>query len=143
MWHFAGGPVATLSTALNDVNHPNPYEQLTNTPGMVTVRIQTFNLQSCGWERLHFTISQCRNKQTIEACMGGSVTQINTFFVKWFYVRLFCTHDIYPTSVRPGRGIPPLLLVLRFLPFFPLKSTNANKPLHTKDGNLSDHINTW
>lgn len=128
--------MATLSTALNDVNHPNPYEQLTNTPGMVTVRIQTFNLPN------DFT-SQFHSVKTNKQSRGGSVTQINTFFVKWFYVRLFCTHDIYPMSVRPGRGIPPLLVVLRFLPFFPLKSTNANKPLHTKDGNLSDHINTW
>ncbi len=35
-----------------------------------------------------------------------------------FFVDLFCTHDIYCKSVRPGRGIPPLLVLLRFLPFF-------------------------
>ncbi len=33
-------------------------------------------------------------------------------------IDLFCTLDIYCMSVRPERGIPPLLLLLRFLPFF-------------------------
>ena len=33
---------------------------------------------------------------------------------------LRCTHGIYCMSVRPGRGIPPLLLSLRFLPCSPL-----------------------
>lgn len=38
------------------------------------------------------------------------------------FVDLLCTCDIYCTSVRPGRGIPPLRLFLRFLPlFFPVK----------------------
>ncbi len=31
---------------------------------------------------------------------------------------LLCTRDIYCTSVRPGRGIPPLRLFLMFLPLF-------------------------
>ena len=37
---------------------------------------------------------------------------------KLWFVALFCTRDIYCMSVRPGRGIPPLWLFLRFLPLF-------------------------
>ena len=41
---------------------------------------------------------------------------------------LFCTCDIHCTSVRPGRGIPPLWLFLRFLPhFFPVKGFFVGK----------------
>ena len=36
--------------------------------------------------------------------------------VNWDFVILFCTCNIYFTSVHAGRGIPPLWLFLRFLP---------------------------
>ena len=38
----------------------------------------------------------------------------------WNVLSFQCTHGIYCTSVRPGRGIPPLCLSLRFLPVSPL-----------------------
>ena len=42
---------------------------------------------------------------------------------KLWFVALFCTRDIYCTSVCPGRGIPTLWLFLRFLLlfFYPVK----------------------
>ena len=55
-------------------------------------------------------------------CIRYTVTSMQ--FVNCDYVVLFCTFDIYCMSVRPGRGIPPLWLFLRFLPFlffFPVK----------------------
>ncbi len=59
---------------------------------------------------------------TLHFCSTIYIYVIKNACTVIFVTDLFCTHKIYCMTVRPGRGIPPLLLFLRFLlSFFPVK----------------------
>lgn len=61
MWPFAGGLLATVSTAFDNVSNPRPYEQLIKRSDKTFIRIQTFHQQSCRWGLavLHKIYIQC------------------------------------------------------------------------------------
>lgn len=56
---------------------------------------------------------------TLRTCLQSGISVIQTVqTVNLLCYSQLCTHNIYHRSFCPGRGISPLLLILRFLPFF-------------------------
>ena len=108
-----------------------PWKQLTNSASVASFP-ECVCLSAC-----RFPVLRLRpdHEWQLGLCLWSSLTPTHIdFFHRYIHFQIFVfstvyvgilllssifTHNSYCTSVRPGRGIPPLLLSLRFLTFPP------------------------